>query len=86
MSKFSNPWKPVYECDDDEGNPTVWAIRIDHTRYGKFCWISDVGDGFEVTTSTRQENPIKVCRSLASAKRWVAMNITDCGKEWEQGE
>ena len=78
-----NPWKPVIDCDDDEGNPTVWAIRIDSYRYGRFCWISDIGDGFEITTSYSQERPIKVCKTLASAKRWVAMHITRDGKEWE---
>ncbi len=76
-----NLWKPVLECDDEDGNPTVWAIRIDDEKYGRFCWITDVGDGFEITTSTR-DNPIMVCKSLSSAKRWVTKNITRNRKEY----
>lgn len=75
-----NPWNPVIECDDDDDNPSVWAIQIDDYKYGKYCWITDTGEGFEITSSYRQETPIKVCNSLASAKRWVAMNISTEGK------
>lgn len=41
-----NPWKPVIECDDDDDNPSVWAIQIDDYKYGKYCWITDTGEGF----------------------------------------
>lgn len=67
-------WKPIYECDDDDGNPTVWATEVNHHKYGKFIWITKVDDNeFEITTSNYDE-PIKVCKTLTSAKRWVAMN------------
>lgn len=72
-------WHPVLECDDDEGNPYVWASEINSEKYGKYVWISNMGDNeYEITTS-RYSSPngdaIKVCKSLASAKRWVSMNI-----------
>ncbi len=73
-------WNPVLECDDDEENPTVWAAKVDSKKYGKFVWISQVSDDeFEITTSnygsSLGSDPLKVCKSLVSAKRWVSMNI-----------
>ncbi len=73
-------WNPVYECDDEDGHPTVWASEINSKKYGKYVWISCVGDKeYEVTTShygsEPGSEPIKICKSLTSAKRWVSMNI-----------
>lgn len=68
-------WNPVLECDDDENNPTVWATEVNSEKYGKYVWICDTGDGFEITSSYYDEMPIKVCKSLTSAKRWVSINI-----------
>ena len=68
-------WRIVHDCDDENGNPCVWAKEINSKEYGKFVWIGDTGDGFEITTSEYPEDPIMVCKTLKSAKRWVSMNI-----------
>ena len=71
-------WIPVPECDDDDGNPTVWAAEVNSQKYGKFALISDVGDEFEITSSNYSSfdcKPRMICKSLTSAKRWVSMNI-----------
>lgn len=33
-------WKPVTECDNDNGNHTVWSVEVNHAVYGKYLWIS----------------------------------------------
>ena len=74
MKKYT--WTPIFECDDDDDNPTTWAAEINSERHGRFCWITEVDDNeFEITTNTYIEIPVMTCKSLASAKRWVAINI-----------
>lgn len=73
-------WKPVFECDDDEDNPTVWVAEINSKKYGKYVWISCEDDcKYKITTSNYGEDlfsePIKICKSLVSSKRWVSINI-----------
>lgn len=73
-------WKPVLECDDEDDNPTVWASEINSSKYGKYAWISQEDDNeFSITTSNYDSNlgsePLMVCKSLKSAKRWVSINV-----------
>lgn len=73
-------WKPVYECDDEDGNPYVWAAEVNSDKYGKFVWISKEDDKEFVITTSRYgselgSNPLMICKSLSSAKRWVSMHI-----------
>lgn len=68
-------WMVIHECDDEE-KPTQWAAEIYHPEYGKWCWISNTGDHFIVEV----ENcggflELAKCKSLISAKRWVAINL-----------
>lgn len=67
-------WEPVLECDDEEGNHTVWAKEVNSKKYGRYIWIEINPDNdFEVVAS---ENRILVkCKSLVSAKRWVTINV-----------
>lgn len=46
MSKLN--WNIVHECDDEDGSPTQWSSEINHPKYGKYCWINDMGDYFGV--------------------------------------
>ena len=46
MAKLN--WNIVHECDDENGNPAQWASEINHPKYGKNCWINDMGDYFGV--------------------------------------
>lgn len=74
MKKYT--WEPIWECDDDDDNPTTWATEANSDKYGKFVWIVQVNDNeYEITTSRFDVSAIMICKSLASAKRWVAMNI-----------
>ena len=71
-------WTPVIEDDDDEDNPWVWSAEINSAKYGTYVFISNTDENrYEITATNcgSCEEPIKVCKSLASAKRWVAMNI-----------
>ena len=74
MSKLN--WNIIHDCDDENGNPSQWATKINHLRYGKYCWIDDMGDYFSVVVDCGQFKEIAKCKSLASAKRWVATHLT----------
>ena len=75
-------WEIIHECDDDDGNPTQWALEINHPLHGKFCWISETwtkqGHYFAVEVLTDGEigricfKELVQCKSLTSAKRWVS--------------
>lgn len=70
-------WNVIHDMDDEDGKPTCWALQINHSKYGKFVWITlwnddsyhvEVDrDGIFVTLAS--------CKSLRSAKRWVTMNL-----------
>lgn len=67
-------WKPVLECDDEQGNHTVWAKEVNSTKYGKYVWIEINPDNdFDVVVS--EGRILVTCKSLASAKRWTSMNV-----------
>lgn len=69
-------WSIVHESDDENGNPTMWVAKINHPKFGPYCWISDMSHDSvsEFHVETLQET-LKQCKSLASAKRWVAQNL-----------
>ena len=68
-------WLIVHECDDEEGNATQWAAEINNPKYGKYCWISNMGDYFSVEVDCEGFMELVRCKSLISAKRWVAINL-----------
>ena len=69
-------WKPITECDDDNGNHTVWSVEVNHAVYGKYLWIS-IDDGLYVVEYECGGNfkPLVYCKSLMAAQRWAAMNV-----------
>lgn len=73
MSKLR--WRIIHECDDEEGNPVQWSAEINHKKYGKYCWINDMGDYFNVEVNYGGFIELVQCKSLASAKRWVATQL-----------
>ena len=76
MSKLN--WNIVHECDDEDGNPNQWYSEINHPKYGKYCWISDMGDYFGVEVDYggfTEFTELVECKSLISAKRWVATQL-----------
>lgn len=73
MSKLN--WNIVHECDDEDGNPTQWSSEINHPKYGKYCWINNMGDYFGVEVDYGGFTELVECKSLISAKRWVATQL-----------
>ena len=83
---MKNKWEIIHESDTDSGKPTSWALEINHEKYGKYVWITGVLDYDEETiiqyeveicygNKGNDFRTLKVCKSLASAKRWVSMNL-----------
>lgn len=78
-----NNWAIVHESDTDSGKPTCWALEINSEKYGKYVWITGVLAGDEETIieydidviPVEHVYTLKTCKSLASAKRWVSMNL-----------
>lgn len=71
---MKNTWKAVHDCDGENGEPTCWSKEINHEKYGRFAWIEENEEGkFEVSVD---KGVLADCRSLASAKRWVSINLT----------
>lgn len=68
-------WESLRDGYDDNDPDGCWAKEINSEKYGKYVWISDEIDGYEITTSRYLNNPIMICKTLKSAKRWVSMNI-----------
>ena len=70
-------WNIIHECDTDDGKPSQWCLEINHSKYGKYCWINDMGEyfGVEVDYGSNCFTEIARCKSLSSAKRWVTMNL-----------
>lgn len=68
-------WKIIRECDDEDGNPAQWCREINHYKYGKYVWINDMGDHFNIEVDCSGFIELATCRLLASAKRWVTMNL-----------
>lgn len=70
-------WDIIHECDEEDGTPTQWAAKIDHTKYGKYCWISDMGAYYSVEVFVNEcFKELVRCKSLFSAKRWVSGHLT----------
>lgn len=71
----NSDWYIIDECDDEEGNPTCWCAEINHPKYGKYVWINDMGDHYNVEVIcdgfTNSFTELVRCKSLTSAKRWV---------------
>lgn len=73
---MKNKWEIVHECDDEDGNPSVWCREINHEKYGRYCWICDKGGHFSVDVKRDDDLVTLVkCKSLKSAKRWVTINL-----------
>lgn len=69
-------WNIVEECNDDNGNPTVWSKEFNHVKYGRYCWITFNGTTYNVEVELHGDfTTLKECKTLASAKSWVTRNL-----------
>ncbi len=77
MSKAKLSWKIIHECDDeDTGEPTCWSAVIDNPMYGKYVWITNESNTYNVEVLDNGEfKVLKECKSFTSAKRWVNINL-----------
>ncbi len=65
-------WEAVHDCDEENGNPTCWALEVSKSV---FYWINETSDGkFEIIDHDAH-TVLMNCKSLTSAKRWAAMNL-----------
>ena len=65
-------WNIVHDCDLDDGTPTEWSLKVSD---GKFYWIAEVSDGTFDVIDHDAHAILMNCKTLASAKRWVTINL-----------
>lgn len=73
-----NKWQIVHDCDGENGEPTCWTKEISHPDYGRFVWITENTNGKFDVEICEKEGTFRIlatCKSLASAKIWISMNI-----------
>ena len=65
-------WEVVHDCDEENGNPTCWALEVSKSV---FYWINETSDvKFEIIDHDAH-TVLMNCKLLTSAKRWAAMNL-----------
>ena len=65
-------WNVVHDCDGEDGTPSVWSLKIGDNQY---YWIDETPDNTFNVIDTDGKTVLKNCRSLRSAKRWVAVYL-----------
>ena len=65
-------WNILHDCDLEDGTPTEWSLKVVD---GKFYWIAEVSDGTFDVIDDDACTVLMNCKTLASAKRWVTMNL-----------
>lgn len=69
---MKNVWVIVHDCDLDDGTPTEWALKI---AENVFYWIDAMANSTFDVIDKDGHTVLKNCQSLASAKRWVTINL-----------
>lgn len=72
MAKTKKEWNIVHDCDAEDGTPTEWSLQV---AEGKFYWIDEVADGTFDVINHDAHTVLNNCKTLASAKRWVSINL-----------
>lgn len=67
--KIAPIWAVIHDCDLDDGTPTEWCTTLENG----YAWIDLFKEGFVVSSS--EKSNLVVCKSLTSAKRWVAIHL-----------
>lgn len=76
--EIKEKWNIILESVDEEtGEPTCWSKEVNHPQYGKYVWITKKEENiFDIEIDRGSEfTVLKTCKSLASAKRWVSINL-----------
>jgi len=69
---IKSQWDIVHECDLEDGTPTEWVLKVSDR---KFYWIDEVSDGTFDIIDNDARTVLMNCKTLASAKRWVTINL-----------
>ena len=72
---MGNTWHILHDADEDNWEPGCWQKEISHGLYGSYVSIWKYGE-HEYGVEAKGSTLLKTCKSLASAKRWVAMNLS----------
>ena len=66
-----NNWKVVEDCDAYN-----YVLEINHKKYGRYVWVTETIDGYNVEVCIGNSfKTLMTCKSLPSAKRWVAVYL-----------
>ena len=82
-TEWKQGWEIIPEGNDENENPCMWFLDVRGTEveeriHSKFVWITKVNNmEFEIEIDPYNIGFIKkmTCKTLASAKRWVTMNL-----------
>lgn len=66
---MKNEWNIVHDCDSENGKPTEWSLKVAEE---KFYWIDELADETFDVIDHDAHTVLKNCKTLVSAKRWVA--------------
>ena len=69
---MKNKWEILHDCDDDNGNPTVYVIKAGENKY---YWLELTYNNMVDVIDCDAETVLITCKTLASAKRWVTINL-----------
>lgn len=69
---MKNKWEILHDCDDDNGNPSVYTCKAGENKY---YWLGLQYDGMVNVIDYDGHTVLKTCKTLASAKRWVTINL-----------
>lgn len=69
---MKNKWEILHDCDDDNGNPSVYTYKVGENKY----YLLELQyDGMVDVIDCDGHTVLKTCKTLASAKRWVTINL-----------
>ena len=74
-------WNIVHEMDNPDGSPTCWATEVNHPSYGKYIWVTESENGYDVEFDAGEAGfrTLKPFKTVIGAKRWVTKNVKQEG-------
>lgn len=72
LIKMKNKWEVLHDCDDDNGNPSVYFLKVGENKY---YFLELLHDGMVDVIDCDCHTVLMTCRNLVSAKRWVSINL-----------
>lgn len=69
---MKNKWEVLHDCDDDNGNPTTYSLKVGENKY---YWLVLADYGMFDVIDCDNCTVLKTCKNFSSAKRWVSTNL-----------